>query len=180
MSHYRRAVQAGGCFFFTVVTYRRRPWLVDEAARSALREAITRTRAKHPFTIEAWVLMPDHLHCVWTLPPGDSDYSTRWSLIKRRVSMALGERMHLEAWMRPSKEKHRERTLWQRRYFEHTLRDEADFARCVDCIHFNPVKHGYVARVIDWPWSSFHRHVAAGLCPPEWTGRPDLAAWREA
>lgn len=95
MSHYRRAVQAGGRFFFTAVTYRRRPWLVDEAARSALREAITRTREKHPFTIEAWVLMPDHLHCVWTLPPGDSDYSTRWSLIKRRVSMALGERMHL-------------------------------------------------------------------------------------
>lgn len=174
MSHYRRAVQAGGSFFFTVVTYRRRPWLVDEAARAALREAITRTREKHPFTIDAWVLMPDHLHCIWTLPPGDSDFSTRWSLIKRRVSMALGECLHVEAWMSASKVKHRESTLWQRRYFEHTLRDDADFARCVDYIHYNPVRHGHVDRIVDWPWSSFHRHVAVGLCASDWAG--DLSA----
>ncbi|MEN3113536.1 transposase [Uliginosibacterium paludis] len=137
---------------------------------AALREAITRTREKHPFTIEAWVLMPDHLHCIWTLQPGDSDFSTRWSLIKRRVSMALGERLHLEAWRSASKAKRRESTLRQRRCLEHTLRDETDFARCLDDIHFNPVKHGHVERVVDWPWSSFHRHLAVGFCAPDWAG----------
>lgn len=170
MSHYRRAIQPGGTFFFTVVTYRRRPWLLRDDARAALREAIGRTRERHPFNIDAWVLMPDHLHCVWTLPPGDADFATRWGLIKRRVSMALGDALHVPDWMNASKTKHRESTLWQRRYFEHTIRDEADFARCVDYLHHNPVKHGLVSRVVDWEWSSFHRYVTEGIYAPDWAG----------
>ncbi|GAA5164129.1 REP-associated tyrosine transposase [Viridibacterium curvum] len=170
MSHYRRASVAGGSFFFTVVTYRRRPWLIEDAARTALRDAIERTREKHPFTIDAWVLMPDHLHCIWTLPANDADFSTRWALIKRRVSFTLGQSLHLEAWMSPSKEKHGESTLWQRRFFEHTIRDDADFERCANYIHHNPVKHGLVERVEDWQWSSFHRYVQQGTYAKDWTG----------
>ena len=169
MSHYRRAFVPGGTFFFTVVTYRRQPWLVQPDARAALRDAIERCRAALPFIVNAWVLMPDHLHAVWTLPPNDADYSTRWAQIKRTVSVLLADRKRTD-WVNDSKRKHRESTLWQRRFFEHTIRDDADFARCVDYAHSNPVKHGLVDRVADWPWSTFHRYVKSGAYPPDWMG----------
>lgn len=179
MSHYRRAIVPGGSFFFTVVTYRRRPWLAGDGPRAALRDAIERTRDKHPFDIDAWVLMPDHLHCIWTLPPGDTNFSIRWALIKRRVSMSLGESLHVEAWMTASKEKHRESTLWRRRYFEHSIRNDTDFERCMDYVHYNPVKHGLVTRVADWQWSSFHRYVAAGIYTPDWASEPISGSFGE-
>lgn len=173
MSRYRRANTAGGTYFFTVVAYRRQPILCDEAIRNALRTAIETVRAAHPFAIDAWVLLPDHLHCVWTLPPGDADFSGRWSLIKSRVSRAVGSQYRRAEWMNASKLKHREATIWQRRFWEHCIRDENDFRRHVDYLHFNPVKHGLVSRVADWPHSTFHRFAAEGKYPLDWAGCMD-------
>lgn len=170
MSRYRRADIAGGTYFFTLVTYRRRLLLCDAPVRAALRDAIRTVRARHPFTIDAWVLLPDHLHCLWTLPPGDADFAKRWSLIKRNVSMVCADQYHRVDWMTTSKTKHRESTLWQRRYWEHCIRSETDFANHMDYIYINPVKHGLVYRVCDWPYSTFHRDVKRGLYAPDWAG----------
>ena len=161
MSRYRRSIVPGGTFFFTVVTYRRLPWLTDPLARGALREAISRCRLTRPFEIDAWVLLPDHLHAIWTLPADDADYSTRWAQIKRTTSVLPNANKRSE-WLISSKQKHRESTLWQRRFFEHTIRDDADFERCVDYVHWNPVKHAHAESVSQWPWSTFHRYAARG------------------
>ena len=112
----------------------------------------------------------DHLHCIWTLPDGDADYSARWKIIKRAVSVACREDYRRADWITASKLKHRESTLWQRRFWEHQIRDENDFARHVDYIHFNPVKHGHVKQAKDWPYSTFHRYVRDGLCANNWAG----------
>lgn len=168
MSRYRRASAAGGSYFFTVVAYRRQAILCDEVVREALRAAIQTVRATRPFVIDAWVLLPDHLHCVWTLPEGDADFSTRWMLIKRLVSVACRDAYRREEWMHASKQKHRESTLWQRRFWEHQIRDEDDFARHLDYVHFNPVKHGLALNAAAWPYSSFHRYVKAGVYGPDW------------
>ena len=131
-----------------------------------LRAAFRDTRARHPFAIEAVVILPDHLHAIWTLPEGDADFTLRWRLIKSAFSSALprGERISASRLAKG------ERGIWQRRYWEHAIRDEADFERHVDYIHFNPVKHGYVTRVADWPHSSFHRYVERGLLAEDWGG----------
>lgn len=173
MSRYRRANTAGGTYFFTVVAYRRQPILCDEAIRNALHTAIETVRVAYPFVIDAWVLLPDHLHCVWTLPDGDADFPGRWSLIKSRVSRAVGLQYRRAEWMNASKLKHREATIWQRRFWEHCIRDENDFRRHVDYLHFNPVKHGLVSRVADWPYSTFHRFAAKGIYSPDWAGRAE-------
>jgi putative transposase len=128
--------------------------------RAALRDAIEHVRKSRPITIDAWVLLPDHLHCIWTLPPGDDNYSTRWSLIKRRVSFACSAEYKRGEWLTASKAKHRESTFWQRRFWEHQIRDEEDYMRHVDYLHYNPVKHGLCDRVADWRYSTFHRFVA--------------------
>ncbi|MCQ8103919.1 transposase [Methylomonas sp. SURF-2] len=138
MSRYRRLQNPGATYFFTVVTYRRQAILCDEPIREALRTAIAITRIKRPFTIDAWVLLPDHLHAIWTLPGDKADYSTRWSVIKRQVSVACGDTYRRGEWINASKRKHRESTLWQRRYWEHQIRDEVDFDRHMDCILFRP------------------------------------------
>ena len=138
--------------------------LVDHI--DALRNAVALTRQRYPFDIDAFVVLPDHLHAVWTLPPGDADFSTRWRLIKARFAKALPKQERLSA----VRKARNERGIWQRRYWEHTLRDERDFARHVDYIQFNPVKHGHVTRVQDWPYSSFHRMVRLGIYPPDWAG----------
>ena len=169
MSRYRRANVSGATYFFTVVTYRRRPFLCDSDVRIALREAITKVRSRYPFHIDGWVLLPDHLHAIWTLPPGDACFPLRWQQIKLGVTLRCGDRLHRDAWMTESKTKHRESTLWQRRYWEHQIRDEADFERHMDYLHYNPVKHGLVKRVGDWRYSSFHRHVAAGVYREDWS-----------
>ncbi|OGS93340.1 MAG: transposase [Gallionellales bacterium GWA2_59_43] len=154
MSNYRRARVPGGSYFFTLVSHDRRPVLTGENVRVALREAVQAVRDEHPFFVEAWVLLPDHLHCIWRLPEDDSDYALRWAQIKRFTRHRLGM---------PSEGK-----LWQPRYWEHCIRDENDFARHVDYIHWNPVKHGLVNCAADWPYSTFHRFVAAGGYPRDW------------
>ena len=172
MSNYRRSRQSGATFFFTVVTYRRRPILCDEPVRVALREAIQMVRATRPFAIDGWVLLPDHLHCLWTLPPDDSDFSGRWGAIKRQVSLKCGAAYHNPALLTASKQKHRELTIWQRRFWEHEIRNEEDFRRHLDYLHYNPVKHGLRERPLQWRHSSLHRYVAEGRYPADWAVSP--------
>ena len=158
----------GGTFFFTVVTHERKRILTDATSRSYLRHAFRDVRARHPFEIVAMVLLPDHLHSVWKLPPGDSDFSTRWSQIKQifthRYLCAGGQ----EAIVSSSRSGRRERSIWQRRFWEHTCRDEDDLKRCIDYLHWNPVKHGLARSVRDYPWSTFHRFVREGEYDPDW------------
>lgn len=170
MTDYRRLRIQGGTYFFTVnLADRRRTLLTDHP--EILRQAFRDTRAAHPFTIDAIVVLPDHLHCLWTLPDGDADFSLRWRQIKAAFSRALppGEPVS------PSRRTKAERGIWQRRFWEHAIRDERDYALHLDYIHFNPVKHGYVDRVADWPYSSFQRWVRRGVYPPAWAGG-DIAA----
>lgn len=138
MTHYRRAHQAGATYFFTVATYQRRAILCKEIVLSALRVAIEKTREKYPFTIDAWVILPDHIHATWTLPPDDSDFANSWRLIKRYVTLTCGDILHQPELMSASKTKHRESTLWQRRYWEHLIRDDADYANHMDYVHLTP------------------------------------------
>ena len=165
MTNNRRNHIAGATYFFTVNLAERRSRLLTEQI-DLLRAAFRETRANHPFGIEAIVVLPDHLHAIWSLPESDRNDATRWRLIKAHFSRALpkGERIS------PSRLSKGERGIWQRRYWEHTLRDERDFARHADYIHFNPVKHGQVTRVVDWPHSSFHRMVRLGVYPADWGG----------
>ena len=163
MPEYRRHRVPGGTYFFTVaLADRRSDLLVREI--TALREAVARTRLLHPFQIDAWVVLPEHMHAVWTLPDGDAAYSLRWTLIKRWFSAAIPQAKNRSE----SRSAKGERGIWQRRFWEHTVRDANDFARHVDYVHFNPVKHGLVARAIDWPHSSFRRAVARGHYPADW------------
>jgi putative transposase len=152
MPSYRRAFDGGRTWFFTVNLLDRRKRLLVEHI-GALREAVRVTRQRFPFEIDAWVVLPDHLHAVWTLPEGDCDFPVRWYLIKMRFSKAVpgGELLDTTRRVR------RERGIWQRRYWEHMIRDERDLARHIDYCWFNPVKHGLVRNVEDWPFSSFHR-----------------------
>jgi len=168
MSDYRRSNITGGTCFFTVVTQERRPILTTEAVRTALREAIQQARTTLPFQIDAWVLLPDHLHCIWTLPEGDANYSARWAIIKRRVSGACAAEVN--APRSGSGHKRNERAFWQRRYWEHQVRDDGDLEKHLDYIHWNPVKHGLVKAAKDWPYSSFHKYVAQGMYPSDWGG----------
>ncbi len=168
MPNYHRAFLTGGTFFFTLVTFRRRYIFDRQECRTILREVIDRVRSRHPFSVDAWVLMPDHMHCIWTLPEGDSDYSTRWSLIKSNFSKQTKTMLHNPEWITASKEKHRESTVWQRRFWEHMIRNDKDYQTHIDYIHYNPVKHGYVTQVKDWPFSTFHRYVAKGIYSDNW------------
>jgi putative transposase len=168
MTDYRRWRVSGGTYFFTVVTHERHPFLTDAVARRSLRDALRTVRARRPFRIDAIVLLPDHLHTIWTLPPGDFDYATRWQLVKRRFTKSYLACGGTEASRTVSRLSKGERGLWQRRYFEHTCRDDADMKRCADYLHVNPLKHGLVERVIDWPWSSFHRYVRLGEYASDW------------
>jgi putative transposase len=170
MPEYRRIKITGGTYFFTVVTCNRQPILTREELRQALREGIKKVRQSLPFIIEAWVLLPDHLHAIWTLPEGDANYQARWALIKSSVSRRcsqIGEEGHGGS---ESRKKRHESNVWQRRFWEHCIRDDLDFQRHIDYLHFNPVKHGYVRRVADWPFSSFHRLVTQNVYPRDWGG----------
>jgi putative transposase len=170
MPEYRRARAKGGTFFFTVVTHLRQPILTAEIVRQSLRQGILRARQTLPFKIDSWVLLPDHLHAIWTLPAEDNNYASRWAIIKRQVSkMCLEQFNHLEK-ISGSRHKRRESDIWQRRFWEHQIRDELDLERHMDYLHWNPVKHGYVLKVADWPFSSFHRLVAQGVYPFDWGG----------
>ncbi len=164
MANYRRARIPGGTFFFTVtLADRSSKLLVEQIAR--LREFYVRVQDRHPFETIAICVLPDHLHAIWRLPEEDADFGIRWQLIKKSFSHGIAPHQRS-----PSKQLKREKGIWQRRYWEHAIRDEADLSRHVDYIHFNPVKHGLVARVCDWPHSSFHCYVAHGLLPLDWGG----------
>jgi putative transposase len=156
---YRRAYIDGGTYFFTVVTFKRRRFLTDPHCLPILREAIIEVRKRFPFTIDAWVLLPDHMHCLWTLPPEDADFSKRWGLIKALFSSRVRPFLHKAELLTATRSKNRETTIWRRRFWEHLIRDEDDFRRHADYIHFNPVKHGLVDKVRNWPYSTFHRFV---------------------
>jgi putative transposase len=161
---YRRNFCLGGTFFFTVaLADRRSNVLVDHV--EALRAAFRATRRERPFAIDAIVILPEHLHAVLTLPPNDADFPGRWRRIKGHFSSAL-----IKANARVKRWPNGQLALWQRRFWEHTIRDENDFAQHVDYIHFNPVKHGLVGCARDWPHSSFNRYVRAGLLPVDWAG----------
>jgi putative transposase len=165
MPHYRRARIAGGTFFFTVVLAdRSSDLLVRQVDR--LRRVYQAVEQRHPFKTIAICILPDHIHAVWSLPEGDVDFPLRWSLIKSGFSRGLAH----AALRSVSNRARRETGLWQRRYWEHVIRDDADLERHLDYIHFNPVKHRHVARVCDWPYSSFHRYVAEGILPADWGG----------
>jgi putative transposase len=168
MTDYRRADNEGGCYFFTVVTYERRALLTEPLARRCLREAWKETRQRSPFEVVAVCLLPDHVHCVWRLPEGDGDFSRRWARIKAgftRRYLAAGGTEHAQSRSRTVK---RERGIWQRRFWEHQIRNATDLRRHIDYIHFNPVKHGLVERVEDWPWSSYHQFARACTYPDQY------------
>ena len=168
MTNYRRYFVPGGSYFFTVNLADRRLRLLTENI-GLLRAAFRNTHLRHKFTIDAIVILPDHLHTIWTLPEGDGDFAVRWQLIKANFSRGLPQVERVSA----SRLRKRERGVWQRRYWEHTLRDDDDVARHVDYIHFNPVKHGHVEHVAAWPYSSFHRMVRLGFYPQNWAADPN-------
>ena len=168
MPRYRRLYLPGGTFFFTVVSFDRRPFLTSELARRCLRFAWKETRQKYPFELDALCLLPDHLHCLWTLPEGDVDYSTRWKAIKGGFTRSYLKAGGAEGSRNPSRRKKREAAVWQRRFWEHTIHHDEDLRRHYDYIHYNPVKHGLVSRPIDWPWSTFRRYVEMGWYHREW------------
>jgi len=168
MPDYRRLRIAGGRYFFTVNLADRRSSLLTDRVEE-LRHAVRRVRALAPFGIDAWVVLPDHMHAVWTLPEGDSDFPRRWRAIKDLFSRRIGPRETVSA----SRSSQGERGIWQRRYWEHAIRDDRDFAAHLNYVHFNPVKHGYVSHPIDWPYSSFRACVAKGLYPADWLGSDD-------
>jgi putative transposase len=166
MVRYRRNFLPGGTYFFTVtLADRTSSVLVDHIG--ALRAAFRAGRRERPFTIDAIVILPDHLHAIFTLPNADADFSGRWRRIKGHFSS------HMIASGVSTRRPNGDFALWQRRFWEHTIRDERDFVRHVDYIHFNPVKHGLVSRVRDWPYSSFHLYVREGLLPEDWGGDID-------
>ena len=174
MPRYRRADTPGGTYFFTVVTYRRREILTIPESRAILREVLNSVKQQHPFTIDAWVLLPDHLHSIWTLPLGDNEYAKRWGMIKSGFSKQAKDLFHRPEWMNETKIKRRESTIWQRRYWEHQIRNERDYRKHMDYLHYNPVKHGLVKRVIDWPYSTFHRYIKLGVYPEDWCGMVEM------
>ncbi len=177
MSDYRRCFVPGAMYFFTIVTYARRPILTTDKGRQLLHQAIEATSADRPFTLVATVLLADHWHMVVELPPGDADYSTRLKRIKERFTrdwIAAGLPL---AEVTVSQQAKGEQGVWQPRFWEHTIRDETDLQRCVDYIHWNPRKHALVRRVRDYRWSSFHRFVAEGEYGIDWGGtEPDSIA----
>ncbi len=176
MPDYRRDRTQGGTWFFTVVTYQRRKFLCDTHVRNALRTAIKRVQVNYPFTINAWVLMPDHFHCVWTLPPGDSNYSLRIGLLKRAVTIKCKSLIPVQDTRSKSRCTHREANVWQRRFWEHHIKDENDLRKHLDYIHYNPVKHGHCQDPSDWPYSTIHKFIANGTYPVGWaTGCPPLS-----
>ncbi len=168
MPTYRRRFLPGGTYFFTLVTERRSEFLCEPSARHHLCHAFRRCRQHRPFRIEAVVLLPDHLHTIWTLPPGDADFATRWAHIKGSFTHGWLKEGGREQSLSVSRRRHRRRGVWQRRYWEHALCDEADCERHVEYIHYNPVKHNLVKCPSEWPYSSFHRYVRLGQYPVDW------------
>jgi putative transposase len=174
MPEYRRAFAPGGTFFFTAVTERRAPLFRNSVARTLLRKALAEACERWPFVTDAIVLLPDHLHTIWTLPDGDADFSIRWSCLKRTFTKSWLERGGREQRISESRKRNRRRGVWQRRFWEHTIRDESDYEHHCDYIHYNAVKHGLASCPHAWAHSSFRRFVQDGVYDESW-----LCACRE-
>ncbi len=168
MSNYRRAHTPGGTFFFTVKTEHNAPVIAEQQFVALLEEVIREVMQLWPFEIKAIVLFPDHLHAIWSLPPGDVDYPKRWGWLKKEFTKRHLELGGHEQSTSSSRKRYRRRGVWQRRYWEHTIEDEDDFETHIDYVHWNPVKHQYVSCPVDWPHSSFHRWVAKGVYQENW------------
>ncbi len=168
MPEYRRAFVAGATFFFTVVANFRKPILRSPPAVEALRFAFANVRRNHPFDIDAAVILPDHLHCIWTMPPDDDDFAMRWRLIKGQFTRRHLQRGGSETALSQSRQRHNERGVWQRRFWGHLIRDDEDLNMHMDYIHYNPVKHGLAECPHDWPYSSFNKWVERGAYDPDW------------
>jgi len=165
MSEYHRLFVKGGTYFFTVVTYNRQPILCREPSLIRLKAAFRHVKDTYPFRTVGMVVLPDHLHCIWQLPESDNNFSIRWNMIKRYFSIGLVSQTN----------QRREKQIWQRRFWEHLVRDEEDLHRCLDYIHYNPVKHGYVKNPSDWKSSTFQRYVNQGYYDINWgcSGEPE-------
>jgi len=175
---YRRAHVEGGTFFFTLVTERRRPLFREPATVELVLQAIRKVRGRHPFQLEAYVILPDHLHALWTLPEGDTNFSMRWRLIKEaftRAYIATHDAPHRNE----SRRSKGEQSIWQRRFCEHAISGNADFFKHLDYIHINPVHHGLVSAARDWPHSSFLEWAERGAYDPLWGSDelPELPEW---
>jgi putative transposase len=170
MPDYRRWMIPGETYFFTVVTFGRRRIFEDGRAVAILGDAIRSVRRDAPFQTVAMVVLPEHLHCIWNLPRGDADFSTRWQRIKRGFTVRYIEEIdgHPDDDISPRRRARRERGVWQRRFWEHVVRDEDELERLCDYIHYNPVKHGHASSPSEWPWSTFAWFVAARDYPPDW------------
>ena len=176
MPQYRRAKTKGAAYFFTVNCLQRGQAGILTDNIDLLRNSFRKVKLDHPFTVDAIVILPDHLHCIWTMPENDADFSKRWSLIKGNFSRTLP--MEKSEAISKSRKLRSERGIWQRRFWEHQIRDDFDYKNHMDYIHFNPVKHGYCERVGQWPFSSFHKLVRDGVYPPDWSDEPVCGAVR--
>ena len=167
MVRYQRAQAAGGTFFFTVTLARRQSDVLT-AGIKLLRQSLRRIHQQRPFVIDAIVIRPEHLHTIWKLPAGDTDYATCWQPIETDFTRQIGATGDCSP-----RHANGEPALWQRRYWKHQIRDDTDYQKHIDYIHFNPVRHGYARHVADWPYSAFHRFVRQGLLPSDWGGNGD-------
>jgi len=168
MPDYRRSKVEGGTYFFTVVTYNRHPLFASDEARQILHAAWANTQHRFPFITDAVCLLPDHLHCIWTLPDGDDRYSVRWKEIKRLFTKEFLARGGSGGNRNESRMKRGEAAVWQRRFWEHRIRDDRDYYQHIEYIHYNPVKHKLVSNPADWPWTSLHRFIDLGYCEKNW------------
>lgn len=163
---YRRLYTHGASYFFTVnLQDRTSDLLIQEI--DLLRDCFRKVKQKHPFEINAIVILPDHIHTIWTIPKNDADYSKRWRLIKYYFSHQLKNQ---DEYISPSREKKQERGIWQRRFWEHKIRNQQDYNNHINYIHYNPIKHGYVQKVKNWRYSSFHKYVELGILDVDWYG----------
>ena len=168
MPEYRRIYHNGGIYFFTLVTYQRRPIFSVPISRNILLDSLERTQKFHPFTNLAYCLLPDHLHFLWQMPENDSAYSMRISLLKSYFTKKYKQIFPGESLRSESRTKRRESNVWQRRFWEHVIRDQEDFNQHMDYIHYNPVKHGLVTSPSEWESSSFLHFVNEGIYASDW------------
>ncbi|ACK69828.1 conserved hypothetical protein [Gloeothece citriformis PCC 7424] len=169
---YRRAKVAGGTYFFTVVTHKRREFLCELDNIEILKKAFRYVIQRHPFTIDAIIILPNHLHCIWTLPKDDYSFSKRWQLIKNFFSRNCPSQYRGEVSL--SQQKKKEQAIWQRRFWEHCILNQQDFINHVEYIHYNPVKHGLVQAPKNWQYSSFSRYVQQGIYDLEWGSNEEI------
>jgi putative transposase len=174
---YRRIFVKGGTYFFTLVTYQRVNLFSDPENIVLYNQALEYVQRRHPFTSIAQIILPEHIHAIWELPEDDSNYPLRWYLIKSHFSRNFNKLTNQSSTFRPSKS---ERTIWQRRYWEHTIRDDNDLDNHIDYIHFNPVHHGLVKMPADWEFSTFKHFMQEGRYDPDWTMIPNDNIWKTA